>query len=77
MRKRLLSFLLTLLIPVSLFGCMPSDTKLYNVYRMPNATGPEIFLDSAPTADQIPHAGSSAKTEDPGKTREILFGGQK
>jgi len=76
MCKRLLSFLLILLIPVTLFGCMPADTKLYSIYRMPNGTGPNIFLDSAPTADQITDISSAEKPDDPPQAREILFMGE-
>ena len=73
MRKRLLSFLLTLLIPITLIGCMPSGTKLYTIYRMSGGSGPDIFLDSTPTADQIPDTGNGETPEDPAQTREILF----
>ena len=75
MCKRLLSLLLTVLTLCSLFGCMPSGTKLYSIYCMPGASGPEIFLDTVPTADQIPNASGNSQPAEADPTREILFGG--
>jgi len=76
MYRRLLSFLLVFLISFSLTGCLPGDTKLFDIYIMPGGSGPEIFLDNLPTADQIPRSGSVETPEEPAQTREILFGEQ-
>ena len=74
MNRRLLSLFVFVALLVFCTGCLPADTQLYHIYLLPDSSGPEVFRDDIPTAEQIPNPSAGTASQPPDPTAEVLFG---